>query len=329
MTFFSGALQSNTVTSPPSPPLSLSDSAQSSCSYSDHFDLPFGHETEEIISFCWLLPTRVEIPFRFFLESTEKGVQVEIDFHSPIELSKEQLYNAQIFHVLLFSSVFKYDKDESLPMNTESIKKFDKSSPKFYLLLPLTRDGSGKIDWDLIDSTRDWKNEAMTVRDVLVASFLFSKINSMPLFLSVLSRSGIMPHSSFPKESEGTYYDYFKRKYNLVIQHLNEPLLQVSNVRHPKSLILKPYKSLEVNRKSQQESPKSSKSPLLLVKEFCDFLTIPRLLWKSSLYLPPILWRVENALLMLEFHTRINKLCDLNWCYEAMTSALLPFPLIL
>ena len=127
------------------------------------------------------------------------------------------------------------------------------------------------------------------------------------------------PLSAFPISSHtkvstfNTFYEYFACKYRILITDLNQPLLIVSHPSTRLNLLTPRYMNMKacVLQKSFHQAfksdKKSSNSQIFLVPELVNVHPLSSSVWRRSLCLPSILYRINCLLNVEEFRREVAK----------------------
>ena len=131
--------------------------------------------------------------------------------------------------------------------------------------------------------------------------------------------SHLSPTSDFPGQGFETFEKYYLEKYNIKIQNLDQPLLDVDHTSARLNFLTPRY----VNRKgvalptSSEETKKSKRENLdqkqILVPELCAIHPFPASLWRQTVCLPCILYRLNGLLIANQLRAVVaidTKICQ-------------------
>ena len=183
------------------------------------------------------------------------------------------------------------------------------------LILPLK---NKQIDWDFLkliqnESTRklsiicdDDRSAFEFEKDVYSDAVIMPwyRNQDQPQYFYVAE---ICPHlnpsSDFPGQGFESFSKYYSSKYKIQIQSLDQPLLDVDHTSHRLNFLTPRY----VNRKgvalptSSEETKRNKRENLeqkqILVPELCAIHPFPASLWRQTVCLPCILYRLNGLLI--------------------------------
>ena len=184
------------------------------------------------------------------------------------------------------------------------------------------------IDWKFIDLVKASKSiPKRNIYDSKREEFVFKKENYsdavvMPSYRNIDQpqhfyvaeiRSDLYPSSAFPSpELYKTFSEYYTTKYGLVITNPDQPLLDVDHTSARLNLLTPRY----MNQKgvalptSSAETKKARRENLqqkqILVPELCEIHVIPASLWRKTVCLPTILYRLNYLLVAEEIRIKIS-----------------------
>ena len=123
----------------------------------------------------------------------------------------------------------------------------------------------------------------------------------------------LSPKSDFPGQGFDTFEKYYRDKYQIQVQHLDQPLLDVDHTSARLNFLTPRY----VNRKgmslptSSEETKKSKRENLeqkqILVPELCRIHPFPASLWRQAVCLPCVLYRLNSLLVADHLRARVAK----------------------
>ena len=113
----------------------------------------------------------------------------------------------------------------------------------------------------------------------------------------------LSPTSDFPDAEFDTFEKYYKAKYGIGVQALEQPLLDVDHTSARLNFLTPRY----VNRKgvalptSSEETKRNKRENLdqkqILVPELCTIHPYPASLWRQTVSLPCVLYRINGLLI--------------------------------
>lgn len=179
---------------------------------------------------------------------------------------------------------------------------------------------SVEVHWEFVDLIFDNLSTAPTlIPDDQRSGYVFNEVDycdavvmpwyrnqDQPQYFYVAEIcTNLNPTSAFPGSEYATFEEYYKRKYEIQIQNLNQNLLDVDHTSARLNFLTPRY----VNRKgvalptSSEETKKAKRENLeqkqILVPELCAIHPFPASLWRKAVALPCILYRI-NALLLAD-----------------------------
>ncbi|KFB46099.1 AGAP002836-PB-like protein [Anopheles sinensis] len=123
----------------------------------------------------------------------------------------------------------------------------------------------------------------------------------------------LSPKSTFPGSNYATFEEYYHRKYNIHIQNVRQPLLDVDHTSARLNFLTPRY----VNRKgvalptSSEETKRAKRENLeqkqILVPELCTIHPFPASLWRAAVCLPCVLYRINALLLADEIRRQVAR----------------------
>uniref|UniRef100_A0A182N750 ribonuclease III n=1 Tax=Anopheles dirus TaxID=7168 RepID=A0A182N750_9DIPT len=129
----------------------------------------------------------------------------------------------------------------------------------------------------------------------------------------------LSPKSAFPGSNYATFEEYYHRKYNIHIQNVRQPLLDVDHTSARLNFLTPRY----VNRKgvalptSSEETKRAKRENLeqkqILVPELCTIHPFPASLWRAAVCLPCVLYRINALLLADEIRRQVARDLRLGW----------------
>uniref|UniRef100_T1J2F6 ribonuclease III n=1 Tax=Strigamia maritima TaxID=126957 RepID=T1J2F6_STRMM len=271
---------------------------------------------------CFGIVTSKPIPkicgFPVFTRSGEVTVLLE-EINSQLLLTNDQLLRLSFFHNYTFSKVLRLEK---YPM------KYDPTTAEScYFIVPLNkREQSLIVDWDFVDLIYCQQNvkprlipecEREKFEFVLpnyedsVVMPWYRNLDQPQYFYVAEICYTLNPKSDFPDDEFETFENYYFKKYNIQIQRLGQPLLDVDHTSARLNLLTPRY----VNRKgvalptSSEETKRAKRENLqqkqILVPELCTIHPFPASLWRKAVCLPCVLYRANSLLVAEQLRVRV------------------------
>ena len=255
-----------------------------------------------------------------------------------IKLSEEEKNLVLKFHDYTFSKVLRLVK---YPMIFSPEK-----AENAIIVLPLkvkkeTEDGKEleeNIDWEFLTkiekesvtklapvSDHDRKEFAFEEKEYSDAVIMpWYRNQDQPQYFYVAEIcSHLSPTSDFPGQGFESFEKYYHEKYQIQIQNLTQPLLDVDHTSARLNFLTPRY----VNRKgvalptSSEETKKSKRENLdqkqILVPELCAIHPFPASLWRQTVCLPCILYRLNGLLIANQLRAIVA--LDTNLCKPSLS----------
>lgn len=255
-------------------------------------------------------------PFPIFTRSGEVQVSFKLAADA-ILLTEQQLFKIIVFLNYVFTNVLRLQK---------YLMVFDPdASENSYFIVPtikVTENGikTTQIDWNFLDviyknhdlmpkvvpeETRvNFQFESEKYQDAVVMPWYRNQDQPQYFYVAEVC-THLNPKSSFPGTDYKTFEEYYFKKYNIQIQNLQQPLLDVDHTSARLNFLTPRY----VNRKgvalptSSEETKRAKRENLeqkqILVPELCTIHPFPASLWRKAVCLPCVLYRL-NALLLAD-----------------------------
>ncbi|XP_014235184.1 endoribonuclease Dcr-1 [Trichogramma pretiosum] len=254
-------------------------------------------------------------------------VKVELQLISDeVVLTKSQIDKAIDFLNFTFSNVLRFQKYLML---------FDPaSSTNSYIIIPVKNHAKPIcIDWEFIDTVianreslpyqmsddnrRDFTFDAARYNDAVVMPWYRNQDQPQYFYVAEICHH-LNPKSQFPGEDYNSFEEYYFKKYDIKIQNLTQPLLDVDHTSARLNFLTPRY----VNRKGVALPTTSEKTKLakrenleqkqILVAELCAVHPFPASLWRQAVCLPCILYRANALLLADQLRREVAKAINLG-----------------
>ncbi|XP_042895189.1 endoribonuclease Dicer isoform X2 [Parasteatoda tepidariorum] len=249
--------------------------------------------------------------FPVFTRSGEVTVSLKpISYNFTLE--EEKLDALAFFHRYTFSDVLRLEK---YPMSYKPSE-----SEASYYVVPITLNNAGNcvIDWPFVDlifeqntkkpqkaSENERKNFKFITDDYQDAVVMpwYRNLDKPQFFYVAEICTSLTPLSEFPDNEYDTFAAYYQKKYDIMIMNHNQPLLDVDHTSARLNLLTPRY----VNRKgvtlptSSEQTKRTKRENLqqkqILIPELCTVHPFPAYLWRKTVCLPCILYRLNSLLL--------------------------------
>ncbi|KAI5731860.1 hypothetical protein M8J77_017466 [Diaphorina citri] len=258
--------------------------------------------------------------FPIFTRCGEVEVSIEL-IDKNVVLSEENLSNTLIFMDYLFTKVLKLKKYLML---------FDPNcSENSYFIVPTVSDSEQiVIDWKFMTLISEHHNDVIQdipekerenfvfdeskFRDAVVMPWYRNQFEPTYFYVAEIM-TNVHPRSMFPSRTNTyqTFEEYYSLKYGLQIQNLEQPLLDVDhtscrlNFLTPRYVNRKGINLATTSEETRREIRESLGKKQLLVPELCLIHPFPASLWRKSVSLPSILYRLNALLLADEIRTAV------------------------
>ncbi|XP_051158648.1 endoribonuclease Dcr-1 isoform X2 [Leptopilina boulardi] len=285
-------------------------------------DIGFGILTlKEIPKLC---------PFPIYTRSGEVHVTLTLSKQTVI-LDENQIDRMATFLNYTFTNVLRLQKYLML---------FDlNASENSYIIVPVKKISSNRdvmVDWEFLDSIyknremvprqmpeeerKDFKFDATKYHDAVIMPWYRNKDQPQYFYVAEICPN-LSPKSSFPGADYNTFEEYYLKKYDIQIQNLKQPLLDVDHTSARLNFLTPRY----VNRKgvalptSSEETKKAKRENLeqkqILVPELCAIHPFPASLWRQAVCLPCILYRINALLLANQIRCQVAQMINLGQEY--------------
>ncbi|CAD6994431.1 unnamed protein product [Ceratitis capitata] len=256
--------------------------------------------------------------FPIFTRSGEVKVSIDLSKESVV-LTETQIRCINTFLNYTFTNVLRLQKFLML---------FDPDSTENCVFIVPTVKKSGRkiIDWDFLELIE--KNAGMMptpvpeesrisidfdankFRDAVVMPWYRNQDQPQYFYVAEICPQ-LSPLSCFPGENYRTFKHYYFLKYQLNIQNVKQPLLDVDHTSARLNFLTPRY----VNRKgvalptSSEETKRAKRENLeqkqILVPELCTVHPFPASLWRTAVCLPCILYRINGLLLADDIRKKV------------------------
>lgn len=261
--------------------------------------------------------------FPIFTRSGEVKVSIEL-ISTNIILNEAQLSKINMFINYTFTNVLRLQKYLMLfdPEGTENC---------FFVVPTITVEMEVTVDWNFLEMIAENINmvpqfipdeirkvqsfDPNQFKDAVVMPWYRNQDQPQYFYVAEICYH-LSPNSSFPGDNYSTFKEYYFKKYNIEIQNLKQPLLDVDHTSARLNFLTPRY----VNRKgvalptSSEETKRAKRENLeqkqILVPELCTIHPFPASLWRAAVCLPCILYRFNALLLADEIRKQVSY--DLN-----------------
>uniref|UniRef100_A0A8D8QUE6 ribonuclease III n=1 Tax=Cacopsylla melanoneura TaxID=428564 RepID=A0A8D8QUE6_9HEMI len=258
--------------------------------------------------------------FPIFTRSGEVEISIEL-IDNNVNLSQENLSCTLTFMDYLFTKVLKLKKYLML---------FDANcSENSYFIVPtLSNAQKTFIDWDFMELINKHSNDIIQdipeeerrnfvfdeekFRDAVVMPWYRNQFEPTYFYVAEIM-TNVHPRSVFPSRTNTyqTFEEYYSVKYGLQIQKIEQPLLDVDhtscrlNFLTPRYVNRKGINLATTSEETRREIRESLGKKQLLVPELVLIHPFPASLWRKSVSLPSILYRLNALLLADEIRTAV------------------------
>nr|XP_031838404.1 endoribonuclease Dcr-1 [Nomia melanderi] len=252
-------------------------------------------------------------PFPIYTRSGEVHVKLKLSKQTVV-LNEAQIEKIATFLNYTFTNVLRLQ---------QYLMLFDpNASENSYMIVPvkLDKEADVTVDWDFLECIyknrnsvpmkvpeevrKDFKFDALKYHDAVIMPWYRSQDQPQYFYVAEIC-SNLNPKSSFPGDDYSTFEEYYLKKYDIQIQNVVQPLLDVDHTSARLNFLTPRY----VNRKgvalptSSEETKRAKRENLeqkqILVAELCAIHPFPASLWRQAVCLPCILYRI-NALLLAD-----------------------------
>uniref|UniRef100_A0A182JMK9 ribonuclease III n=1 Tax=Anopheles atroparvus TaxID=41427 RepID=A0A182JMK9_ANOAO len=273
--------------------------------------------------------------FPIFTRSGEVKVSLDLCPH-PVRLTERQLEMVNCFVRYTFTKVLRLQK---------SLMLYDANATEncFFIVPTITRqtevpNGTGEhglpadqvtVDWDFVEkiasnvhrsgptfipdeARKGYAFDVGKFRDAVVMPWYRNRDQPQYFYVAEICYH-LSPKSAFPGSNYATFEEYYHRKYNIHIQNVRQPLLDVDHTSARLNFLTPRY----VNRKgvalptSSEETKRAKRENLeqkqILVPELCTIHPFPASLWRAAVCLPCVLYRINALLLADEIRRQVAR----------------------
>ncbi|XP_043489190.1 endoribonuclease Dcr-1 isoform X2 [Polistes fuscatus] len=268
-------------------------------------------------------------PFPIYTRSGEVHVNLKLS-KKTIVLTDIQIERIATFLQYTFTNVLRLQKYLML---------FDMDvSEDSYIIVPIKlvdkhKNATINIDWDFLECIYDNRNtfpievpeenrreftfDSSKYNDAVIMPWYRSQDQPQYFYVAEIC-TNLNPKSSFPGDDYSSFEEYYLKKYNVQIQNLDQPLLDVDHTSARLNFLTPRY----VNRKgvalptSSEETKRAKRENLeqkqILVPELCVIHPFPASLWRQAVCLPCILYRINALLLADQIRCEVAQMINLG-----------------
>ena len=259
-----------------------------------------------------LLPNNMPVipSFPIYTRSGEVLVNLVL-VQQGIHLNTIELKKVFTYHVFTFYSVLRLEK---YPMVFNCEEEHNCA-----VFVPLSqKNGDLRIDWEFLDviqylstkrlrslgdeERREFKFEIESYNDSVIMPWYRNQDQPQYFYVAEVCEH-LNPTSDFPGQGFETFEKYYGTKYEINIQNLSQPLLDVDHTSARLNFLTPRY----VNRKgialptSSDETKKNKRENLdqkqILVPELCAIHPFSASLWRQTVALPCAMYRLNGLLI--------------------------------
>ncbi|KAG6799300.1 endoribonuclease Dicer-1 [Apis mellifera caucasica] len=265
-------------------------------------------------------------PFPIYTRSGEVHVKLKLTKQTII-LNEMQVEKIATFLNYTFTNVLRLQ---------QYLMLFDpNASENSYMIVPVKLDEQSDIavDWNFLEciyknrnigptkipeeARKNFKFDASKYHDAVIMPWYRSQDQPQYFYVAEIC-TNLNPKSSFPGNDYGTFEEYYLKKYDIQIQNLDQPLLDVDHTSARLNFLTPRY----VNRKgvalptSSEETKRAKRENLeqkqILVAELCAIHPFPASLWRQAVCLPCILYRINALLLANQIRCQVAQMINLG-----------------
>ncbi|XP_076750079.1 endoribonuclease Dcr-1 [Xylocopa sonorina] len=265
-------------------------------------------------------------PFPIYTRSGEVHVKLKLSKQTVI-LNEMQIEKIATFLNYTFTNVLRLQ---------QYLMLFDpNASENSYMIVPVKLDKQSDVtvDWDFLECIyknrntvptkipeevrKNFKFDASKYHDAVIMPWYRSQDQPQYFYVAEIC-TNLNPRSSFPGEGYSTFEEYYHKKYDIQIQNLDQPLLDVDHTSARLNFLTPRY----VNRKgvalptSSEETKRAKRENLeqkqILVAELCAIHPFPASLWRQAVCLPCILYRINALLLANQIRCQVAQMINLG-----------------
>ncbi|ETN63439.1 dicer-1 [Anopheles darlingi] len=263
--------------------------------------------------------------FPIFTRSGE--VKVSLDLcPQRVQLTEQQLSMVNCFVRYTFTKVLRLQK---------SLMLYDANATEnCFFIVPTIRKqtddgGDVQVDWAFVEkialnvdrsgptfipdeARKGYQFDVNRFRDAVVMPWYRNRDQPQYFYVAEICHH-LSPKSAFPGSNYATFEEYYHRKYDIQIQNVRQPLLDVDHTSARLNFLTPRY----VNRKgvalptSSEETKRAKRENLeqkqILVPELCTIHPFPASLWRAAVCLPCVLYRINALLLADEIRRQVAR----------------------
>ncbi|XP_076165348.1 endoribonuclease Dcr-1 isoform X2 [Ptiloglossa arizonensis] len=265
-------------------------------------------------------------PFPIYTRSGEVHVKLKLSKQTVV-LNEVQIEKISTFVNYTFTNVLRLQ---------QYLMLFDpNASENSYMIVPvkLNKQSDVTVDWDFLECIyksrsavptkvpeevrRNFNFDASKYHDAVIMPWYRSQDQPQYFYVAEIC-TNLNPKSSFPGDDYSTFEEYYLKKYDIQIQNVDQPLLDVDHTSARLNFLTPRY----VNRKgvalptSSEETKRAKRENLeqkqILVAELCAIHPFPASLWRQAVCLPCILYRINALLLANQIRCQVAQMINLG-----------------
>ncbi|XP_053670122.1 endoribonuclease Dcr-1 [Anopheles nili] len=274
--------------------------------------------------------------FPIFTRSGEVKVSLDLCPHR-VRLSERQLEMVNCFVKYTFTKVLRLQKSLML-YDANATENCFFIVPTIKQSLPTNKEDHSDnvmVDWEFVEkiatnvhcsgptliadeARKGYSFDVSKFRDAVVMPWYRNRDQPQYFYVAEICYH-LSPKSAFPGSNYATFEEYYHRKYNIHIQNVRQPLLDVDHTSARLNFLTPRY----VNRKgvalptSSEETKRAKRENLeqkqILVPELCTIHPFPASLWRAAVCLPCVLYRINALLLADEIRRQVARDLRLGW----------------
>ncbi|XP_043263545.1 endoribonuclease Dcr-1 [Colletes gigas] len=265
-------------------------------------------------------------PFPIYTRSGEVHVKLKLSKQTVV-LNEVQIEKIATFLNYTFTNVLRLQ---------QYLMLFDpNASENSYMIVPIKLDETSDVTvhWDFLEYIyvnrnsvptkvpeevrRNFNFDASKYHDAVIMPWYRSQDQPQYFYVAEIC-TNLNPKSSFPDNDYDTFEEYYLKKYDIQIQNVDQPLLDVDHTSARLNFLTPRY----VNRKgvalptSSEETKRAKRENLehkqILVAELCAIHPFPASLWRLAVCLPCILYRINALLLANQIRCQVAQMINLG-----------------
>ncbi|OAD58870.1 Endoribonuclease Dicer [Eufriesea mexicana] len=262
-------------------------------------------------------------PFPIYTRSGEVHVKLKLSKQTVI-LNEIQIEKIAAFLNYTFTNVLRLQ---------QYLMLFDpNASENSYMIVPVKLDEKSDVivDWNFLECIyknrnsgptkiseevrKNFKFDASKYHDAVIMPWYRSQDQPQYFYVAEIC-TNLNPKSSFPGDGYSTFEEYYLKKYDIQIQNLDQPLLDVDHTSARLNFLTPSEETKRAKRENLEQKQ-------ILVAELCTIHPFPASLWRQAVCLPCILYRINALLLANQIRCQVAQMINLG--QETLSSGMWP-----